>query len=94
MLLVAVIGCDSGPRRESATGIVVAVGGSVAEIDAFTLRTNDGLLIDFEVDQLALAGGGKPAPHLREHMTGGEPIVVEYSVQDGRNLALRYYDAP
>lgn len=51
-------------------------------------------MIELEVDQLSLAGGGKPSPHLREHMASGEPIVVEYTRQDDRNIALRYYDAP
>lgn len=66
----------------------------VARVERFSIRTADGATIEFVVEELSLAGGGKPAPHLREHMTSAEPVTVEYVVEGERNRAVRYYDAP
>jgi hypothetical protein len=88
-----VIGCQGSPPPLTATGVVISVDGpNVAEVDQFTLRTADGQLLVFEVDALSLSGGGKAAPHLREHMLSGAPVTVEYRTQDGRTIALRYDD--
>lgn len=76
-----------------ATGVVINVDGpSAAEVDGFSLRTTDGQVLEFGVGVLDLTDGGLPAPHLREHLVSGEPIAVEYRVEDGRNVALRYLD--
>jgi len=78
-----------------ARGVVVAVDGpSLGQVDTFSLRTPDGVMLTFSVERLELNGGGKPAPHLREHLLDGLPIVVDYRVDDGRHVALRYLDAP
>jgi hypothetical protein len=37
---------------------------------------------------------GLPAAHLREHLSSGAPIVVQYVVEGGQNVSLRYNDAP
>jgi hypothetical protein len=63
-------------------------------VTSFTLRTDDGELLVMAVDELSLVGGGKPAPHLREHMASGTPITVDYTIDQGRAVASRYYDAP
>lgn len=100
VLLVALMGvwlgaCSAADPAATATGIVISVDGpNVAEISSFELRTQDGELLVFDVEGLSLTGGGKPAPHLREHMASGEPITVEYRVDDGRSVATRYRDAP
>ena len=92
-LFALAIAC--GAPDPTATGIVIAVDGpNVAEVDAFTLRTSEGVVLEFTVTELSLTGGGKAAPHLREHMASGAPIVVEYRADGGRLLALRYTDAP
>ncbi|HWH24884.1 MAG TPA: hypothetical protein VNW68_08345 [Candidatus Limnocylindria bacterium] len=98
-LALALLGSACGPMDspvESATGIVVAVEGEgAANVSGFTLRTADGQTIDFVLDRLDLSRGGKPAPHLREHLVDGAPITVEYRVLRSLegNLALRYTDA-
>ncbi len=77
-----------------ATGLVIAAEGpSAAQVTTFTLRTGNGQVIEFLVDRLDLARGGLPAPHLREHLVNGVPIVVEYKVESGRHFALHYIDA-
>jgi hypothetical protein len=89
---------QAGVERPSATdtaaGIVVEVRGpDLARVDGFVLRTTDGTRLTFAVETLRLDGGGKPAPHLREHMASGEPIEVEYYRDGQRNVAVRYRDA-
>ena len=75
------------------TGVVLATEGSgPAAVERFTLRTADGQVLTFLIDRLAVTGGGKPAPHLREHQLDGQPIEVEYKVEDGRHVALRFTD--
>jgi hypothetical protein len=87
-------GHGAGPTFASATGVVIAVTGpNSADVDSFTLRTADGQVIEFTVGRLELIGGGLPAPHLREHLVSGVPITVDYSVENGQNLAIRYVDA-
>jgi glucose/arabinose dehydrogenase len=96
---VTAAGCQSAPAPLTTSGIVVDVAGAgLAQVIGFSLRTAGGEVLSFEVDSLSLAGGGKPAPHLREHMASGSPITVEYRVEgtDGaqRLIAIRYFDAP
>jgi hypothetical protein len=75
-------------------GIVLSVSGpSLGQVDAFSLRTPYGEVLEFEVQRLELAGGGKAGPHLREHQVDGTPIEVEYKIDGGRLVALRYTDA-
>jgi hypothetical protein len=74
--------------------VVLSVDGpSLAAVNGFSLRTPAGEVLEFSVERLDLTGGGKPAPHLREHQLDGQPITVEYKVDDGRLVALRYTDA-
>lgn len=78
-------------RRVS--GLVTAVDGpDVARVTSFSLRSADGASLTFHVEALSLVDGGKPAPHLREHMASGEPIEVEYRTLDDRLVAIRYRD--
>jgi hypothetical protein len=81
----------TGRPPDTATGVVISADGpSAAEVDRFTLRTNDGRVIDFDVGRLDVSNGGLPAPHLREHLLTGEPITVYYY----GNEVIRYTDAP
>jgi len=76
-------------------GIVIDVtSADLGRIEGFVLRTNDGRSLTFSVAALALDRGGKPAPHLREHMASGEPIEVDFRADGDRLLAVRYRDAP
>ncbi len=83
------------PAHSVATGVVIAVEGSgPASVERFTLGTAEGEVLTFDVERLEVTGGGKPAPHLREHLTSGAPFTVEYGASGGHNVAMRYYDAP
>jgi hypothetical protein len=83
-----------GPPPVSATGVVISADGPDAtQVDSFSLRTDDGQVLMFRVGTLDVSNGGLPAPHLREPLVSGEPIKVDYEVQDGANIATRYVDA-
>ena len=93
-MLVAAACTAGSDAPEQATGVVIGVEGSgPASVDRFTLRTAEGAVLIFDVERLEVTSGGKPAPHLREHQVDGHPIRVEYRVEAGRNVALRYTDA-
>jgi hypothetical protein len=62
-------------------------------VTAVTVRSSDGQVLTFDVGRLDL-NNGLPAAHLREHLASGAPIVAEYIVDAGRNVLLRYNDAP
>ncbi|HVM31095.1 MAG TPA: hypothetical protein VM305_10065 [Candidatus Limnocylindrales bacterium] len=95
MAIVVAQSAQPHALTERIGGVVVAVDGpDLARVDNFTLRTDDGRTLAFEVEVLALTDGGKPAPHLREHLASGEPVEVEYRDAGGRLLAVRYRDAP
>jgi hypothetical protein len=82
------------PSPLTALGLVITTTGpDSATVDTFTLRTNQGQTIDFTVGTLDLSDGGLPAPHLREHQVAGTPTLVYYVVQDGKDVAIKYYDA-
>lgn len=97
MALFATACVTTGPgatASANATGVVIAVeGDGLADVTGFSLRTPAGEVIEFDVGRLELSTGGLPAPHLREHLVDGTQIIVEYSVQDGRHICLRYRDA-
>lgn len=73
--------------------VIAADGPNAAQVDRFTLRTADGVTIEFQVGRLDVSNGALPAPHLREHLVSGEPITVDYRVEGGHNVAVRYTDA-
>ncbi len=78
-----------------ATGIVTNVSGpSATQVDSVTVRTPQGEVIQFQVGRLDLTEGGLNAPHLRDHFISGVPITVQYKVDNGQYVALRYFDAP
>jgi hypothetical protein len=84
----------TGTAAITATGVVILVDGtSDTDVSGFTLRTAAGEILKFSVGRLDLSNGGLPAPHLRAHLLGGEPITVEYRVDGRLNVALRYGDA-
>ena len=97
MVAVASVGCQpsDSSQRQTATGVVISADGpDASHVDHFTLRSNDGQVVEFKVGTLDLAGGGLPAPHLREHLVSGIPITVTYARQGGENVASHYIDAP
>jgi hypothetical protein len=90
---LALAGCSEALRQE--TGVVIAVvSDSPASVTAFTLRTPDGDMIEFDAAEVDFGAGGFPAQHLREHQALAQPVLVTYHVLGGRNVATKLEDAP
>lgn len=88
---VAACAADA-PSALTFRGVVTSVEGTgPVTVDRFTVRADDGRTLTFSAERLD-ATTGKPPGHLREHMTSGEAVAVEYVVEDGRNIALSYED--
>ena len=66
---------------------------SPAEVRAFTLRTEGGEQVTFEVGPLDLPAGAFPASHLQEHLATAEPVRVEYRREGERLIAVALFDA-
>jgi len=66
---------------------------SIGSVDQAAIRQSDGTVLQFNVERLDV-NNGLPAVHLREHLASGIPVVMEYIVENGENVALRYNDAP
>ena len=92
-MLALAVAC--GSPTTTATGLVVDVQSrSLAEVERFTLRTNEGVLLQFRVGRLEAGPGTFPAVHLREHLATGEPVAVAYRDEEGARVAVRLADAP
>ncbi len=93
LALVVLMACQA--TGSTAAGIVVDVEGTtVTEIQAFTLRTEAGQDMRFELGRLELVDGAFPASHLREHMALATAVVVAYRTEGQRLVAFRLSDAP
>lgn len=92
-LLLVLLGCEAA--GSTAAGIVTDVEGtSVTDIQGFTLRTEGGEEMRFELGRLDLVGGAFPASHLREHMALAQPVAVAYRTEAERLVVYRLTDAP
>jgi hypothetical protein len=60
---------------------------SFTQVGSFTLRTNDGQLIEMSAE----GNIGITAGHLREHMTLAEPVAVTVRY-DGNRVIATYVD--
>ncbi len=93
-LAIAASSILGGPRREVATGIVVAVRAtSLSNVEAFSIRTTDGQTVDFTIGTLE-NGAAFPPGHLAEHKVSLVPVRVTFVERDGAHVALRIEDAP
>jgi hypothetical protein len=87
-----VAGCEPPLRTE--TGLVLRVDSpSLGRVDGFSLRTDDGRVVEFDTRSLRFDQGGFPAAHLSEHQASAERVRVTYRVSDGRNVVVRLADA-
>ncbi len=72
--------------------MVTSVDGAPGSVEGFTVRTDAGTTLQLKVRTLDVSSG-LPAAHLRDHLLSGEPIVVEYRVENGVSVAVRFNDA-
>lgn len=87
LVIFGLVSCSQGGG--TVRGIVVSVDGDLSHVTSFEVRA-DGETLRFE-----------PAPdgdfdfalvHLRDHLRTGEPVIVEYEMSEGRNLATSVTD--
>jgi hypothetical protein len=94
VVAVAASSLLGGARRQTETGIVVAVQAtSLANVEGFSIRTGDGRTVDFRITSLENAAAFPPG-HLSVHKVSLAPIVVTYVADGGTNRAVRIEDAP
>jgi hypothetical protein len=93
--LVAVAWLVVNPTpQQQASGLVTEVTSrDAATVERFSVRTDAGATLTFEVVPGRLRAGSFPPAHLREHL-GGSPVRVTYASESGRLIALVLEDAP
>jgi len=85
--------CDDG--GQVVTGIVIDVRQSgPATVTGFTLRADDGRLLEFRVGETSSSDGSFPSVHLRDHLATSQRVAVRYVASDDGPLAIRLADAP
>ena len=91
--VLALAACAS--TEASAAGLVTDIDTlGLGRVQAFTLRTEDGSSLTFDVTEgTDLDVGGFPADHLREHMATGSGVAVAYRMDGDRLVAVRLSDA-
>ena len=93
MLLAAtamMTGCQRDTRPTILEGVVVNMqAASFLQIGSFTLRTNDGQIVELAVE----GDVGITPGHMREHMSLAEPVAVTVRYEGDRVVATRVEDA-
>ena len=85
---------DHATVGTDATGVIVAVDSAgLSDVRGFTLRTDDGDLLEFSLERLE-NGAEFPPGHFAEHQATAEPVLVRYNSSSGVLFALRVEDAP
>lgn len=88
---VPLTGCRQEARPATLEGVVISVQpASFMLVGTFTLRTNDGQMIELSAE----GDIGITAGHMREHMTLADPVVVTVRYEGDRVFATRVDDAP
>ena len=84
-----------GSDERAVVGVIVDVqASSLAEVESFTLRTDDGELLTFRLAPEAPRSGEEAfvASHLRSHASLAQRVQVVYREEDGELLAVRLKD--
>ena len=93
-VMTTLVAC--GGSDGTAAGLVVSIDTQgLGRVQGFTLRTQAGELVEFDIDRgTEITGGAWPPEHLREHMATAAGVAVEYRQDDGRRVVIRLADAP
>jgi len=95
LLLIGAAACGGGNGEKSVTGIVVDVqSDSLTTLDSFTVHTNDGKTLVFQVapDARSDPQHGFVGGHLRSHMVAASQVQVYYREENGDLLATLLVD--
>ncbi len=86
--LALIAGCGDGGSR--VTGIVLEVDGDLESVKSFTIRTEDGRMLEF-VPAPDFTFHNGPASHLSEHVRSGAPVEVLYEDPSGSGPLLAVF---
>jgi len=78
--------------QQKEIGVVVAIDGTLAGIDNFSIVLGDGSTIVLTPQPGLLFDSGPPA-HLRDHLVSGSPIAVVFHQEGDRFVATQVGDA-
>ncbi len=92
VLGIAVLAWILRPPGRTVVGVVIGVDGDLTTVASFTIRAENGTVLDFVPDE-----DGDFAfdlPHLRVHLIDRSPVEVRYvTTDDGTLLAVGIDDA-
>lgn len=71
-------------------GTVIAVEGTLGDVDSFTVRLADGSDAIFVPEDGLRFAGSAPIDHVRDHMTSGAPVRVEYTTLSDGSLSATH----
>lgn len=93
-VLFSSTGVGGSGSRPSVSGVIVGVESEgLDRVRGFTLRTDEGLMMEFAIGTLE-NGAAFPPGHLVEHQATAQPVRVWYVVDGDTRLAVRIEDAP
>jgi hypothetical protein len=95
MIALLLVACTPPAQTHTARGVLLAVDSpSIQRVERFTLRTDDGQVLDFSAapDFNSGASHAMSPGHLRQHMALAEAITVTYREENGRLIALNATD--
>jgi hypothetical protein len=98
LALLVSVGCAAPPAAaatQTARGVLLSVESpSIEKVDRFTLRTDDGQVLDFVAAPNFNQGATHimTPGHMRQHMALADPVVVTYQVENGALVALNAVD--
>jgi hypothetical protein len=95
LAVVCVLGAAAcEPAVEQVDGVLIHIDTQGLDaVEAFTLRTDQGRVIEFRVGVIENAPEFPPG-HLAEHLADGVPVRVTYRREGSANVAFRLEDAP
>ena len=90
---VVAAACDDG--GQVTTGVVLDIRqAGPAVVTGFTLRADDGRVMEFQVGETSAADGTFPSIHIRDHMASAQRVAVRYVETESGLVAIRLADAP
>jgi hypothetical protein len=84
----------SASERSVVVGVIVGVESEgLDQVRGFTLRTDEGLTMEFAIGTLE-RGAEFPPGHLVEHQATAQPVRVSFVMDGEARIAVRIEDAP
>ena len=69
---------DGAPVEATVIGVVIAVDGTLAGVESFVLRLENGSDLTLVPAEGLLFDGAAPLTHIRDHLVSGNPVEATY----------------